>query len=98
MIDCKTSVSAAFHACQILTWLPGGGGDNGGRGGISVGVGAGVPAPPTGTAVGRIVPLAGFVDVKDRAGVRLLWGVEVFDDRDEVAVLEAGVLVCCGPG
>jgi len=41
----------------MITELPAGGGDNGGRGGISVGVVKGVPAPGEGVVVGEIVPL-----------------------------------------
>jgi len=57
MIDCNAVVSALPQECQIITELPAGGGDNGGRGGISVGVVWDVPVPWEGVVFGKIVPV-----------------------------------------
>jgi hypothetical protein len=57
----------------MTTELPGGGGDNGGLGGNSVGVGPGVPVPPV--SIDDIVPLGvddgvcDFIDVIEGIGV-----------------------------
>jgi len=69
MIDCNAVVSALPQECQMTTELPAGGGDNGGRGGISVGVVWGVPNPWEGVVVGKIVPAVGALAVTDLLGV-----------------------------
>ena len=63
--------------CQIDTALPGGGGDNGGRGGNSVGVAAGVPVPWVNIAVGKMVPPGVIPGVEEITGVGVARGVEV---------------------
>ena len=91
MTDLSISVSVRLQECQIVTLLPAGGGDNGGRGGSSVGVAPGVPVPTVGVGGGNTVPLGGDVRVADLIGVRV--GVAVLCTGEEV-----GVLVACVPG
>jgi hypothetical protein len=61
----------------MVTELPGGGGDSGGRGGTSVGVVVGVPIPWLGVAVGKIVPVGEEVAVTDLDGVWVADAVDV---------------------
>ena len=78
MIDFRASVSVNPHECQIVTELPGGGGDNGGLGGSSVGVAPGVPVTPTRVGGGAVeVPLIGAVGEIVFDGVHVGLGVEV---------------------
>src|SRR4030042_4164976 len=56
MIDCKASVSAPLHECQIITELPAGGGDKGRLGGSSVGVDNGLPLGAGGDGNGETIP------------------------------------------
>ncbi len=75
----------------MLTLLPGGGADNGGLGGISVGVASGVPPGPVGDGCGVPVPLVRAVGEADREGV---------PDGLRVAVAWPGLegVLVCGAG
>ena len=77
MIAWRVSVSALPHECQMVTVLPAGGGNNGGLIGSSVGVAMGVPVPGVDTTVGVPDPLLVALAVTDRAGVRVVRGVNV---------------------
>ncbi len=97
MTSCNIWVSVLFHECQMVIELPGGGGESGGLGGSSVGVGPAVPARGVGEAnwdgMGDDVPRAALVGVTERRGVRVGRGVLV--DGPGYA---ADVLVNTGPG
>lgn len=93
MIDWRMSVSAPPQECQIVTELPAGGGDSGGRGGNSVGVGPGVPTPLVGGEDGIGNPLRVAVDVTKIEGVRVALEVDVAGPAEG-----AGVFVLSGPG
>ena len=103
MIDCKASVSAPLHECQIITELPAGGGDKGSLGGSSVGVDNGVPLRAVGDGNGETIParvgvakgvlVCLAVGVTDPLGVRVARGVEVAGPG-----YAAGVSVMIGPG
>ena len=71
MIDCRAVVSLLPHECQIVTELPGGGGDRAGLGGSSVGDAPGVPVPNVGDGEGGTVPLWLGAGVTDLDGVRV---------------------------
>jgi len=61
MIVCNIAASAALHECQILIWLPEGGGVRGAWGGISVGAARGKQVPGVNLAVGdAVVVLVGL--------------------------------------
>jgi hypothetical protein len=77
----------------MVTALPGGGGDKGGLGGSSVGIGSGVPVPAVGIGDGGMVPLGKVVGVSDLDGVRVGLGVAVAGPG-----YGAEVFVICGPG
>lgn len=93
MTDCRTSVLVELYECQIVTELPAGGGDNGGRGGCSVGVTMGVP--DTGVGVGDPIWVVEKValSVGDLVGVR-----EGCGEAGVELGKEGEVLVNCGPG
>jgi hypothetical protein len=73
--------------------LPAGGGDKGGLGGSSVGVGPGVPVRAVGEGIGVPVTLLATVGVSDMNGVCVGLSVEVTGPG-----YGAGVSVICGPG
>jgi len=77
----------------MVTELPAGGGDKGGLGGSSVGVGAGVPVRAVGDGNGDVVPLGATVGVINMDGVCVGMGVVVAGPG-----YGAEVSVICGPG
>lgn len=68
----------------MVTLLPAGRGDKGGRGGSSVGVAAGVPVLIADVGAGNTVPLGWDVGVADFSGVRV--GVDVLCPGKEEGV------------
>jgi len=93
MIARRASVSVMPHECQMVTELPAGGGDKGGLGGSSVGVGPGVPVIAVSVGAGDGVPLLATVGVSDLEGVRVEFDVEVVGPG-----YGSGVFVVSGPG
>jgi len=75
----------------MVTELPAGGGDKGGLGGSSVGVGPGVPVTAVGD--GNVVPLLASVGVSEPEGVCVGSGFDVPEPGSDSAVL-----VISGPG
>jgi len=77
----------------MVTEDPAGGGDKGGLGGSSVGVGPGVPGRAVGEGNGEVVSLLLTVGVSVLGEVCVGSGVEVSGPR-----YGASVSVICGPG